>query len=475
MAKTASETDCRTDRKRKLSMPGGIVIVIAIAIFACVLTYVVPAGNFIETVDPTTGENTIAFENFEYIEQTPVDIWEIPYLIVEGAEKVVNVLLIYFTSGGAIMVVLSSGAVEAVINRMIRRFKNRRKLLIVIFTGMFGLFSLVLMPQAFVAFAPVMVMLARRMGYDAITGISMIMLGSAVSYSTGPFGTSTAVAQSIVGLPLLSGFEYRLISLVVLLIPTLLYLIWYSERVRKDIKKSCVYEIEEKYRNSNNYDKERTEDDKITVKRAVVLVCLALAMAIMVIGTLIWNWGLREYAAVYIVLAIVAGFAGGKGLSKTSVIFVKGTQTLVGAAIITVIAYTVTLILTNGNILDTVVYSFTKTMLALPPFLYAPAMFIMQTLINIVIVSGGGQAMVTMPIMSSVSTLLGMPMQSAVLAFNFGDGLCNYILPHSAQCISFVEAVNVPFQCWLKFIIKLFAMWIVICMILMYISTLIWS
>ena len=467
---TVNESTPSPRKKFQFRMPTGILIVVFIAIFACLLTYIVPAGEFGKITD-AAGNETITFESFKYIKQTPISLLRLPMLFIQGAIGVTDVLLIYFASGGAMMIVFKSGAINAVIDSMIRRFGEKRRLILVVFTLIFALFCLMLMPQSFVAFVPVLVILAARLGYDPLTGISMIMFGSAVSYSTGPFGTSTALAQSIVGLPLLSGWTYRLFSMVLILIPTIIYEVRYAERVRKDPSKSYVPRLAAKVEERE----EHVPETPLTLPRVLILLCLLATLVAMVTGTVLWKWSLNEYAAAYLVLAVVAGLISRCGLNKITTRFVEGAQSLLGAAVITAIAYSVTIILTQGHILDTVIYALTCVMLKLPPFMCAPAMFIMQILINFIVVSGGGQAMITMPIMSSVSTLVGVPMQSAVLAFNFGDGFCNYILPHSAQCISFVEAARIPFPCYLKYVWKIFLVWVIMCCVLMYGSTLLWG
>ncbi len=48
---------------------------------------------------------------------------------------------------------------------------------------------------------------------------------------------------------------------------------------------------------------------------------------------------------------------------------------------------------------------------------------IFQTILKFFVPSGSGQAALTMPIMAPLSDLLGISRQTAVLAFQFGDGL----------------------------------------------------
>ena len=131
-------------------------------------------------------------------------------------------------------------------------------------------------------------------------------------------------------------------------------------------------------------------------------------------------------------------------------------------------AYGITQILGDGGIMDTIVYNLAKLLNYVPRLFQAPVMFLMHIIINFFVTSGSGQAATTMPIMVPVADLVGMSRQTAVLAFNFGDGFCNFILPHAAATMGFVGAGNIPFTRWFKFAIKLFGIWVIIgCLLLM--------
>ena len=131
-------------------------------------------------------------------------------------------------------------------------------------------------------------------------------------------------------------------------------------------------------------------------------------------------------------------------------------------------AYAISGILSAGNVMDTVVNALANGLAYVPPIMQAPAMFLMHIIVNLFVTSGSGQAAVTMPIFIPVADLVGMSRQTAVLAFNFGDGFCNFILPHAAATMGFVGCANIPFTKWFRFVIKLFAIWVVVgCALLM--------
>ena len=86
-------------------------------------------------------------------------------------------------------------------------------------------------------------------------------------------------------------------------------------------------------------------------------------------------------------------------------------------------------------------------------------MLFANTVINVFLTSGSGQAAAVMPIMTPLADLLGITRQTAVLAFNFGDGFCNYVLPTSTALKGIISAANIPYDRWMKFMWKLFFIW----------------
>lgn len=110
---------------------------------------------------------------------------------------------------------------------------------------------------------------------------------------------------------------------------------------------------------------------------------------------------------------------------------------------------------------------------SVPAALQGIAMFLANLLINTVIPSGSGQAGAVMPIMIPLADLIGMTRQTAVLAFNFGDGFCNWIIPTSSALMAVLGMANVPFERWLKFICHVFAWWFVLGSALIFVAQMI--
>ena len=443
-------------KKKSLKMPHTFVIIISIILFAALMTWIIPAGKYVR-VENAAGIKVIDPTQFSFIDRTPVNPFLIPLFIVKAICSRIDLMLVILFSGGAFDMISKSGSLHSAVARVARVFQNRLYIFIPIMTTIFALICTTQGVNQFIAFAPVVVMITLAMGLDSITGAAIILLGGAVGFSTGTLNPSTTVvAQEIAELPTFSGIGYRAVCFVVFLIITNIYLVRYAMKIRKDPTVSPMYEFD-----SQNEQKELDINSfgDMTGRKTLIILALVAALVSMVVGSVKFDWGMEELAAVFIGLAVVVGFIDGKSPSDMSKIFVDGCKKMLTAAIIIGLATTIANVMKEGNIVDTVVYALAGMLSHTPKILLAPSMYIANTLINFVVVSGSGQAAAIMPIMVPVSDLLGVTRQTSVLAFNFGDGFCNYILPHSTALMGIISAVNIPYDRWMKFMWKLFIIW----------------
>lgn len=451
--------------KKPFKMPHTFVIIISIILFVTAMTWLIPAGEYvryknaagIEVIDPT---------QFSFVERTPVNPLRIPLYIVEAICKRISLMLVILFSGGAFALISKSGALHAAVAKVSKLFKDRLYVFIPIMTTVFALICTTQGVNQFIAFAPIVVMITMAMGLDSIVGAAIILLGGCVGFSTGTLNPSTTlVAQEIAELPPYSGIGYRIVCFAVFLIVTNIYLIRYATKIRRDPTLSPMYELDK-----DNEMKHLDMDSfgALTLRKGLIVAALAAALALMVYGGIKFSWDMEELAAVFIGLAVVVGFLAGETPSSMSVIFIDGCKKMLTAALIIGLATAIANVMTAGHIVDTVIYGLSSVMSYAPKFLVAPVMYLVNTLISFVIVSGSGMASAVMPITAPLGDLLGLTRQTTVLIFNFSDGFTNYILPHSTALMGIISAVNIPYDRWMKFMWKLFVIWMVICCIMVY-------
>ena len=446
--------------KKKFVFPNTYVIIILMMIVAVLLTWIIPSGEFERVKDEVSKQSIIIPGTFKYIENNPISFFKIPVYIMKGLAKASDIVFLVIIVGGAFNIIIETGMFQSFAGRLTKVFSNKEVLIIPAFSTIFALACTTMGVNTFIGFAPIAVIIARSIGYDAIVGVSMVALGGAIGFSTGTFNPfTTGVAQSIAGLPIFSGVGYRFICLVVFLIVTNIYIIWYAKKVKANPEASVVYEMEQENKKVEVSEKQH---DKIEGRHYLVLLIVIACFVLLVYGSQNWKWKLQENAAMFLWMGVLSGFAYGFGPSRIAEEFTKGAKKLVYGALMIGMANGISLILADGKILDTTVQYLGGLLVVLPSHAQAAGMFLMQLLINGLITSGSGQAAATMPIMLPVADIIGMTKQTAVLAFNFGDGLSNYILPTSSALMGFIAMVGISYSNWMKFMWRLFLIWTVV-------------
>ena len=443
-------------QKKKWKTPHTFVILVAIIIIAAIATYLIPAGEFTRFKDAATGKTLVEEGSYHRIASNPLNPLLIPSAIYTGIVKSASTITFMLIIGGAFEVITSTGALTALCKKLSKTFSKHKYAVIPVFLTLFSIFGFTMgMSSEVMIFVPIGITLALFLGLDKVTGTAMIALGAAVGFTAGilnPF--NVGVAQDIAELPLFSGMAYRIVILVILLAATSAYIIIYAKKVAANPEKSVIYGIQE--------DTEYTfEDvsDSISKSQIAVLVIMAAGFGILIYGLSKKGWYFEEMSGLFIFMGIACGLVSGYGPSRIAKEFGNGAKGIVVGCLIIGIARTVEVILSDAKILDTIVYGIVNIVNVMPGSIKAVGMFICQSLINCVIVSGTGQAAVTMPLMVPVSDLVGISRQTAVLAFQLGDGFSNSVLPMSSSLMGYLAVSKIPYSKWLKFMMPLFLIW----------------
>ena len=222
-------------KKKAFKMPHTLVIIFMIIFAAVLFTWVVPSGAYVRFEDAVTGRNLIDPESFHYVENTPVNPLKIMNYVIDGFMDAADLIFMLMFAGGAFHLITESGALQASIAKVARKFSNRFYIFIPMLTLIFTLIATNQGVNLFIPFVPITVMLSFALGLDSLVGVSIILLGGAVGFSTGTLQTSTTLlAQEIAGLVPFSGIWYRAICLVVFWVVTNLFLIRYAMKIKKN-------------------------------------------------------------------------------------------------------------------------------------------------------------------------------------------------------------------------------------------------
>lgn len=458
-------------KKKGFTMPHTFVILLVIILFAVALTWIIPSGEYARVEDPVSGKKVVDASTFNYVENVHVNIQDIPMLIIKAFSANSDLIMLILLSGGAIHMLTASGALQALIATIVRKFSNRVEVFIPLLMLVFALICTTQGVNTFIGFAPITVMLAMSLGLDSIVGVGIILLGGAIGFATGTLNVSTTlIAQKIAELPNYSGIGYRWVCFVVYYIVTCLWLVRYAKKIQKNPELSPMYDLD---KNSEFKNASLDEFGTLDTRKILSILALVVALIAIVYGCIKLDWDFAEQSAVFLVLAIAVGLIAGFDANKICTEFMNGTKKMLTAAFIIMFARAIGSVLSAGRITDTIVHSMAVVLSDLPAALLGVGMLVANTLINVVLTSGSGQAAAVMPIMIPLSDLLGVTRQTCILSFNFGDGFCNYILPTSTALMGILGAANVPYDRWMRFMWKMFAIWLGIGAVLVVIAQLI--
>jgi uncharacterized ion transporter superfamily protein YfcC len=453
----------QNEKEKKREFPHVFVILLTIMLIVTVLTYVVPAGKYERVLDEATDKMVIDPDSFRYIDKTPVNLFNMFVSLVEGLIEASNITFLIFSAISCLHLIEKTGALDASIAVMVKKTQSNSKystvLIIIIMAvlaawGSTGTMSY----EEIVAFIPIFLSLSLALGYDSLVAIGISLLPVSVGFSSAtvnPF--SIGVAQTIAELPLFSGIEYRIFILVIMTAFTIVYVLLYARKIKKDPSKSLVSDIDY---TDMVIDEERMQTP-FTVQRKLSVMILFIGIAVMAYGLIRLNWYINQISAIFIIVSISVGIVNGWSANKITNVLAEGLSTAVVSALVVGVARGILVVLTNGNIIDTIIYSAANILQEMSLYASSIGMLILQNFLNFLIPSSSGLAATTMPIMIPISDLIGINRQIAVLIFQFGDGYSNILWPTGFVLIACAMA-KVPLNKYYKWFIPYF----VICFIL---------
>lgn len=438
-------------KKKRFTMPNTAALLMVMILLAAILTYIVPAGQYERVFDEATERTLVIADTYDNVEQSPVNIGTLLSSLFEGLVNASEIIAFVFVVGGTFGIISRSGAINAGLEKLINKFKGKESILIGIIMTAFAIGGATFgMAEESLPFITILIVASLSLGYDEVVGVAMVVVGLYCGYSPGPLNPfNTGIAQGIAELPTFSGLGLRL----VLMIGSLLIAIHHTVRYGKKIKTTTQLE------NVEVVDKEQFE---MTPQRKLILGILVLTIGILIFGVLEYAWYFTEISALFMAMGLVVGMVYYKGNFNTfSQEFLNGAGEMTSAAMLIGLSRAILIVLENGNIMDTIVYWVSSPLKNLNNVFAAWGMYFIQGIINFVIPSSTGQAVVVMPIMAAISDVIGVTRQVAVLAFQAGDGFWNMITPTHPVVMASLGLAGISFTKWFNFGFKLVLKWTV--------------
>jgi uncharacterized ion transporter superfamily protein YfcC len=451
-------------KKRGLAIDA-LALIFSFIILAQLLSYVIPQGQFEREPYPDNpGRSMVVAGTFEQVSadnEVTMAPWQFLLAITEGLADAQDIIFLIFLVGGVIEVLRHSGAIDAALHKSVAHLGHSPWILI---GGCFVMFSVgsftIGMGEEYVPLIPIIVTMSLAMRMDAVVAMGMVWVPYGIGWACAginPFGV--LIAQNIAGVPLTSGSLPKFIMMLAFLAIAFHHVYRYARKVQRDPSASLVAGVD------YGSGFEPPHDIELTRSRILILVVFVLGLVGFVYGAANHHWFIAELNAVFMGIGLAAALIARIPIGETSRIFLEGCAKMAAPALIVGFARTIAIVLEQGQIIDTIVYSIAHLLDGMPAEVSAFGMLVVQTVCNFFIPSGSGQAFVTMPIMSPLATLTEVPQQTAVLAYQFGDGFTNMIIPTNALVMGALVLGRIPYSAWVRFVgpllLKIFALAVV--------------
>lgn len=499
-------------------VPHTYVIVFFIIILSAILTWIMPGGEYVEkTVVDSFGQQTQTLE-YQQVDANP-QTWQIFSAMFQGFERQAGIIIFILMIGGAFWIMNESKAIDVGImsflsfTKRVEHYKTLNfiginNIVITLVMLLFSIFGAVFgMSEETIAFVIILVPLSISMGYDSIVGVGMVFVAAGLGFAGAVLNPFTiGIAQGLAGLPLFSGFEYRLFCWAIINMVGITYILLYAKKIKKNPSSSLVYTDDEYWRHKARSGNEVTSYYTSNVSWITYLIILAIlaifsyqypvtelslgqesstlpaipiATAIyaiggfialrktvhlfvlhllittilfLIIGVMGYEWYIMKIAALFFAMGIFSGIAMSYNADKITKLFLDGAKDIMSAALIVGLAGGIIAILEDGMVIDTILHKLSQGMQDFGKVASIGVMYTIQTIINIVIPSGSAKAALTMPIMAPFSDLINISRQATVMAFQFGDGFTNMITPTSGVLIGVIGVAKIPYDKWVRWV-----------------------
>jgi uncharacterized ion transporter superfamily protein YfcC len=429
-----------TEAKR-FSVPDPLVLLSACILLAAAASWVLPAGEFDRTEDPTTGRMVVVAGSYHTVESNPVGPFEAVVALPLGMAQAAEVIFLVFLIGGAFTVVDASGTLGRAVASLAKALRGRDLLVIPIVSLFFAIGGATEnMAEEIVALVPVLLVLAARVGFTPLVVVAMSAGAASVAAAFSPMNLfQVVIAQGVADLPTYSGWAFRSVFLLLALGLWVGMTMRYAARTRTAQAAPAS-----------------ADDRTLQGRDGLVLSLVAATFAIVVWGLMRAGWDFNRLSAAFFIMGVAVGLVSGMGFCGTAAAYVKGFREMAYSGLLIGFASAISVVLAQGRVIDTIVHGIFLPIEGLPTLVSALGMLVAQAIIHVPVPSVSGQAVLTMPLLVPLSDLLELSRQVTVLAYQYGAGLCDLVTPTNGALMAVLAAAGVRYEQWLRFVVPLY-------------------
>lgn len=446
--------------KKKIVFPDTLIVVAIVVLIVAILSWVIPSGTYEYREQDINGRiRNVAidgtYHTIDKSEVTTTGFLGFFASLYRGCVDAADIIFVILCCCGTFGVMVKTGAFHSGIGVLLKKLGNKGLLLVPILMIIFGLGGSIFgMASEFYGFYPLIIGLGIAMGYDAMFGFAVIACGEFIGFMGATMNPYTVgIAQNIAGLELYSGTWYRTVCFVVFQTIAIIYVLRYAKKIEKNPKLSVVYGE----KSIHEFSEGDLESYSFSKSDALVIIDIIVTLVILMLGLMRWEWDYPQLCGLFLIMSMVAAGVKKWSPNRWCSEFIDSAKTVVWGCILTGVAKAIVVVMNDAMIMDTVIFNLSNLLKSAPNSISAGLMLIVQTFINFFIPSGSGQAVASMPIMAQLSDIIGVSRQTAVLAFQFGDGLSNIFWP-TADIVIICGLGGIKLEKWYKWFAPLFLM-----------------
>jgi uncharacterized ion transporter superfamily protein YfcC len=449
-----------TAKKKGLRVPNIMVIFAVMILLMCVLTYVLPAGQY----EFDANKRAIA-GSYHFVEKSPVNPWTALLMMQQAIIESGLIMALMLGVGSAICVMIDTGALDEVVSYALYRLRDKSiPVLIPLVIVVFSLIGAFAGNDSMMAFVTVGMLFCRRVRLDSLVAVGMFYLSVITGQATGPTIMLCMVAQQLAGLPPISIVGIRMTVWTILTAWCAIYVTRYAWKIHKDPSKSIMGELL-----IPNEDDENVTEVKPTFRSFAVLFIMVGAFVFYAFGAVSYGWSYDWLIALSFLAAILCSAFYKVNPNVVGARFLKGAKDMGGVCLMLGIAKIVGMVLMQGRIMHTITHGVVLLVQDLGPGFAAIGVFFFILIFNVIVYSGTSKAFVVMPILTPMADIIGMSRQVLCVAFQLGDGFTNPFTPMSPVTMgSLALADDCPWDKWVRFLMPFMIVNIVFGCILIY-------
>ena len=358
-----------------------MIVIFIMMVLTYILTFIIPGGGI------------------------PFWKWALsPILVLFGEDNgsLIAIIALLIVLGGAFNSLDKFGVLRFLLDKIMKKFWKKRKMLLAVIPLFFMLLGSVAGTfEECVPLVPVAVALAIRLGWDALIGLGMSILAAGCGFAAGvcnPF--TVGVAQELAGLPMFSGPWMRAVNFVLIYILLLCFLFIYVKKIEKPVENILA---DENFKSGKNKKSEYYLDSK---------------------------------------------------LKKLMITFRNGVISVLPGVVLILMANSIRFILMEGNILDVILQGAIAMAEGLPRWSVILFVYALVLVMNFFIPSGSAKAFLLMPLIVPTAQAFDISAQLCIMAFAFGDGFSNVFYPTNPVLLISLGLADVSYGEWAKWSVK---------------------